>query len=142
MVEPQQVHFSVKSVFKEYCILLVCTNFKITDSSFDRYAVTILSGFATASNTQDDVDRINNFVQDHITDLQGKMSSIEGILKTAALNIEWNETHLEDVLKWLDDHLHPTSSSTETPTTTPSSSSTSIKMTHFLLISIIARFAL
>ena len=65
---------------------------------------TFFSGYAQTSNTQEEVDRINNFVEAHKNDLQGSITSIEDSLKTANLNIAWNQDHAEKVLEWLDEN--------------------------------------
>ena len=61
----------------------------------------LTDGFATTSNSQDDIDIIKTLVDDHSNDFQGAMPSIEVSLKKAELNIQWNELHLDHVISWL-----------------------------------------
>jgi len=68
---------------------------------FSRLAATIIDGFASTSNTQEDVDIINEFVDTHQSDFQLVGNSIKASLKKVELNIQWNELHLQKVIQWL-----------------------------------------
>ena len=69
---------------------------------FSSFASTILNGFAETLNTQEDLDLINQFVTDHSSDLQGRISSISDSIKKAELNLQWNQLHADNIINWLD----------------------------------------
>ena len=113
----------------------------IVDSLGDSgFASWIIDGFAITSNSQSDLDLINQFVIEHLEDLQGSMSSIQSSINKAELNIQWNELHAEKVYQWLNENYGEKSTTTSTTTTTSRSSSTSIKNNIALLIFIINIF--
>jgi hypothetical protein len=76
-------------------------------------------GYATTANTEADIEAINKLVSDHPTDFGGSISAIEDSLKNAELNIQWNDLHLENVVKWLKEQYPETETTTTTPETTP-----------------------
>ena len=69
---------------------------------FSSFASAILNGFAETLNTQDDLDLINEFVAEHSSDLQGRISSISDSIKKAELNLQWNQLHANTIINWLD----------------------------------------
>ena len=68
------------------------------------FATLIIDGFCINSNSQSDIELINQFVNEHQEDLQGSLSSIQSSIKKAELNIQWNELHAEKVYQWLDEN--------------------------------------
>ena len=68
---------------------------------FARFASTLIDGYATTSNSRNDINKINQFVSQHQSDLQGSMSSIQDSLKKAELNVAWNEQNGFKVFTWL-----------------------------------------
>jgi hypothetical protein len=102
------------------------------------FASWIIDGFAITSNSQSDLDLINQFVNEHQEDLQGSLSSIQSSINKAELNIQWNELHAEKVYQWLDENYGErettTSTTTSTTASTSKSSSTLIKPNFALLI--------
>ena len=67
------------------------------------FATSIIDGFCITSNSQSDIDMINQFVNQHPEDLEGSQSSIQSSINKAELNIQWNELHAEKVYQWLDE---------------------------------------
>ena len=67
------------------------------------FASWIIDGFAITSNSQSDLNLINQFVNEHQEVLQGSLSSIQSSINKAELNIQWNELHAEKVYQWLDE---------------------------------------
>ena len=65
------------------------------------YATTIIDGFATSSNTQFDIEVIDQFVSNHSQDLHDSMPAIQESIRKAELNVQWNNLHGEKVLEWL-----------------------------------------
>ena len=98
------------------------------------FATWIIDGFAITSNSQSDIDLINQFVNEHQDDLQGYLSSIQSSINKAELNIQWNESHAEKVYIWLNENYGEKSTTTSTTASTPESSCTSIKTNIALLI--------
>ena len=98
------------------------------------FATWIIDGFAITSNSQSDIDLINQFVNEHQDDLQGYLSSIQSSINKAELNIQWNELHAEKVYIWLNENYGEKSTTTSTTASTPESSCTSIKTNIALLI--------
>ena len=68
------------------------------------FASWIIDGFAITSNSQSDLNLINQFVNEHQEVLQGSLSSIQSSINKAELNIQWNELHAEKVYQWLDEN--------------------------------------
>ena len=68
------------------------------------FATSIIDGFCITSNSQSDIDMINQFVNQHPKDLEGSQSSIQSSIKKAELNIRWNQLHAEKVYQWLDEN--------------------------------------
>ena len=64
----------------------------------------IIDGFLITSNSQNDIDLVKQFVNNHEQDLQGSISSIEESLIKAELNMQWNELHAEKIFQWLSEH--------------------------------------
>ena len=62
------------------------------------------------------------------------MAAIEDSLKNAKLNIQWNDLHLENVVKWLKDQYPETETTTPTPETTTPSSAPCFDSLGFMLI--------
>ena len=102
------------------------------------FATLIIDGFCITSNSQSDIDLINQFVNDHQEDLEGYLSSIQSSINKAELNIQWNELHAEKVYQWLNENYGEkettTSTTTSTTASTSKSSSTLIKTNFALLI--------
>ena len=102
------------------------------------FATSIIDGFCITSNSQSDIDLINQFVNEHQEDFQASLSSIQSSIKKAELNIQWNELHAEKVYQWLNENYGEKSTTTSTTTSTTAStsksSSTLIKTNFALLI--------
>ena len=63
------------------------------------------------------------------------MSAIEDSLKNAELNIQWNDLHLENVVKWLKEQYPEQETTTiPTPDTTTESSAPCFDSIGFMLI--------
>jgi aminopeptidase N len=101
---------------------------------FARLASTIIDGYANTANTEKDIETINKLVSDHPTDFGGSMAAIEDSLKNAKLNIQWNDLHLENVVKWLKEQYPETETTTPTPETTTPSSAPCFDSLAFMLI--------
>ena len=65
------------------------------------FATFIIDGFAITSNSQSEIDLINQFVSDHEQDLQDSLPAIQESIIKAELNVQWNDLHGEKVLQWL-----------------------------------------
>ena len=83
------------------------------ENNFDRITQTldisrsvtwIIDGFLISSNSQNDIDLVKQFVNEHEQDLQGSISSIEESLSKAELIMQWNELHAEQIFQWLNEH--------------------------------------
>ena len=65
------------------------------------FATYIIDAFAITSNSQSEIDLMNQFVDTHKQDLQDSLSGIQDSISKAELNVQWNELHGEKVLQWL-----------------------------------------
>ena len=83
------------------------------ENNFDRITQTldisrsvtwIIDGFLISSNSQNDIDLVKQFVNEHEQDLQGSISSIQESLSKAELIMQWNELHAEQIFQWLTEH--------------------------------------
>ena len=83
------------------------------ENNFDRITQTldisrsvtwIIDGFLISSNSQNDIDLVKQFVNEHEQDLQGSISSIQESLSKAELIMQWNELHAEKIFQWLTEH--------------------------------------
>merc|ERR1719266_1781069 len=78
---------------------------KITQNlDISRSVTWIIDGFLITSNSQNDIDLVKEFVNEHEQDLQGSISSIRKSLSKAELNMQWNELHAENIFQWLSEH--------------------------------------
>ena len=82
------------------------------------FATVIIDGFAITSNSQSDIDLINQFVSDHEQDLQDSLSAIQESIIKAELNVQWNDLHGEKVLEWLIENYGQKDTTTAAATTT------------------------
>lgn len=96
---------------------------------FSRIATTIIDGFASTSNTHEDVDIINEFVDTHQSDFQLVGNSIKASLKKVELNIQWNELHLQKVIQWLKTGYGSTTTISATTSTTVSTTASTTAST-------------
>ena len=78
---------------------------KITQTlDISRSVTRIIDGFLITSNSQNDIDLVKQFVNEHEQDLQGSISSIQESLSKAELIMQWNELHAEQIFQWLTEH--------------------------------------
>lgn len=105
---------------------------------FANFAATILGGFASTSNTLTEIAVINTFVENHQADLQGEMTKITDLLKTADLNVAWNRDNSGEVVDWLKKELNEDDNGgDENAASTLTSATTLVAFVAFALNSII-----
>ena len=71
----------------------------------NRYLLETLTGYASTANTKAEVEKMENFVENHKADLQSRMGDIQNCYKTAELNVVWNDLNSEEVIQWIDEEI-------------------------------------
>ena len=83
----------------------------------------MLAGFMSDANTDEDIDRLETFLDEHRSDLQNVEDYIEQGIDTARINKRWMESNFATVLAWLVDY-HETNSTTTTSAATTTTATT------------------
>ena len=71
----------------------------------NRYLLETLTGYAVTANTKAEVDKMENFVENHKADLQSRMADIQNCYNTAKLNVAWNNLNSEEVIQWINEEI-------------------------------------
>ncbi len=70
--------------------------------SFTRFPVaSIISGYASLANSQEEIDKLRLFFNDHNEDLQKVVQTFNDGLEKARINKVWHENNQDAILDWL-----------------------------------------
>ncbi len=69
---------------------------------FDEEVQEIIQGFMETGNTEEDIADMQQFLDDHIADLEAAVTTIEQGIDRMGVNLNWMETNFDNVLTWLE----------------------------------------
>ncbi|CAG2063537.1 unnamed protein product, partial [Timema podura] len=68
----------------------------------------IITGIATRLSTQEQADRLGQFIESHQDNLGSALLASQRALETVQENLNWLDTNGEKILSWLNDTVNPT----------------------------------
>nr|CAD7397313.1 unnamed protein product [Timema poppensis] len=74
----------------------------------------IITGIATRLSTQEQADRLGQFIESHQDNLGSALLASQRALETVQENLNWLDTNGEKILSWLNDTVNPTTTAAPT----------------------------